>query len=546
MRRKETIMAKRFGVMLDMSRNAVMKPEQVKEFAKTIRDFGYNMIQLYTEDTYEVPGEPYFGYLRGRYSQEELKDMVSYCNSIGVEVIPCVQTLAHLQAIFHWKPYCEIRDIEDILLVGAERTYELIDNMFKSLRECYTTDYIHIGMDEAHNLGLGKYLDENGFGNRFDILYKHLVRVIEIAKKYGFKPLMWSDMFFRLANKGVYYTSDPSIITDEVVAACPEGVEQVYWDYYQSDKSAYDTMFEAHKKFPGETWFAGGAWVWSGFVPANCFTMETMVPAMESCREHNVDNIVITMWGDDGRECSPWACLPSLFAIRRIYDGVADMERIKQEFEKLTGERYDDMMLLDVPVHMGKVRRSFSGTHKYLLYNDPFLGIFDQDLRPGVTEQYRQITEKLRVLANSDSKFSYLYDSMAALTDVLSTKYDLGARTRESYQAGDKKRLGALIADYDRTKDALERFVEKFRTLWYHDNKPHGFDVQELRLGGLLMRLRSQRNRLADYVEGRIDSIPELEEEILPYRGSGHAAEGISELPYYHGWAFSATVNRLY
>ena len=94
-----------FGVMLDCSRNAVMKPEKVKDFAKTIKALGYNMIQLYTEDTFEVDGEPYFGYLRGRYTKEELKDMVSYCNSIGVEMIPCIQTLAHLNAIFRWRPY---------------------------------------------------------------------------------------------------------------------------------------------------------------------------------------------------------------------------------------------------------------------------------------------------------------------------------------------------------------------------------------------------------------------------------------------------------
>ena len=74
--------------MLDMSRNAVMKPEEVKKFAATIKKLGYNMIQLYTEDTYEVPGEPYFGYLRGRYSQAELKNMVKYCDSIGVELLP--------------------------------------------------------------------------------------------------------------------------------------------------------------------------------------------------------------------------------------------------------------------------------------------------------------------------------------------------------------------------------------------------------------------------------------------------------------------------
>ena len=51
---------KRFGVMLDMSRNAVMKVEEIKNFAKIIKSFGYNMIQLYTEDTYEVENEPFW------------------------------------------------------------------------------------------------------------------------------------------------------------------------------------------------------------------------------------------------------------------------------------------------------------------------------------------------------------------------------------------------------------------------------------------------------------------------------------------------------
>lgn len=96
---------KRFGIMLDCSRNSVMKVEEVKNFARIVKSFGYNMIQLYTEDTFEVEGEPYFGYLRGRYSKDELKDIISYCESIGIEVIPCIQTLAHLNQIFRWEEY---------------------------------------------------------------------------------------------------------------------------------------------------------------------------------------------------------------------------------------------------------------------------------------------------------------------------------------------------------------------------------------------------------------------------------------------------------
>ena len=84
---------KRFCVMLDCSRNAVMKPEKVKEFILTVKKFGYNSIMLYLEDTYEVCGEPLFGYLRGRYTKEEyitlynkLKKALPY-SSITTDII---------------------------------------------------------------------------------------------------------------------------------------------------------------------------------------------------------------------------------------------------------------------------------------------------------------------------------------------------------------------------------------------------------------------------------------------------------------------------
>ena len=64
-----------FGVMLDMSRNGVMKVSEVKRYVDYLKAFGYNSLQLYTEDTYEVDGEPYFGHLRGRYTKEELKEI---------------------------------------------------------------------------------------------------------------------------------------------------------------------------------------------------------------------------------------------------------------------------------------------------------------------------------------------------------------------------------------------------------------------------------------------------------------------------------------
>ena len=134
--------------MLDMSGNAVMKAEKVKEYALYLKKLGYNMIQLYTEDTYEVDGEPFFGYMRGGYSKDDLKEIDAYCNSIGIEVIPCIQTLAHLSRIFRWDGYADINDADDMLLIDDERTYALIENMFATLAQCFSSRTVNIGLDE--------------------------------------------------------------------------------------------------------------------------------------------------------------------------------------------------------------------------------------------------------------------------------------------------------------------------------------------------------------------------------------------------------------
>ena len=74
---------KYFGVMLDMSRNGVMNIATLKKYIDNLSLFGYNMLQLYTEDTYEVNNEPYFGYLRGGYKKAEIKEIDEYCKQKG-------------------------------------------------------------------------------------------------------------------------------------------------------------------------------------------------------------------------------------------------------------------------------------------------------------------------------------------------------------------------------------------------------------------------------------------------------------------------------
>lgn len=504
---------KALGVMIDCSRDAVYSVEVLKRYFALLHGMGYTYVQLYMEDVYAPDEEPYFGYLRGRYTKAELKELDAAARENGLELVPCIQTLAHLGGIARWQTYRDsCIDLDDILLVGEERTYELIDKMFAFCAQCFTSRRINIGMDEAHMVGLGRYLDRHGYEDRFDILLGHLTRVAAIAERYGFAPMMWSDMFFRLANKGAYYCTDG--VPQEIVSLVPPGVTLIYWDYYGTDEAHYAAMLRAHGQFANKTVFAGGDSGWYGFAPHNRFAIRACRAAFSACREHAVEDAFITCWKDDGAECSLFASLPVLFAAAEFSRGNFDLDAIGEAFSRFAGVPMESFLALD-EVDLESERPV--DPCKYMLYSDPFLGIFDRTVR-GDGSQFAAVAQKLRPCA-ANRRFGYVFRTLAALCDVLEIKYDLGVRTRRAYKAGERAALGALVSDYAALEKRLKRFYRLFLAQRERECKPNGFEKQDIRLGGLMQRVAHCRRTLSEYLAGKRADIPELEEEILPFGG---------------------------
>ncbi len=510
----------RFGTMLDCSRNAVMNIKSVKEWIDLSADLGYNMLMLYTEDTWEVENQPKFGYLRGRYTVDELKELDSYAADKGIELIPCIQTLGHLNQLFCWDEYSDVHDIDDILLVGSEKTYKLIDDMFSTVSKTFKTKVVHIGMDETHKLGRGKYYDINGDRDHFKVLQEHLIKVAEIAKKYDFELLMWGDMYFRLCGGG-YYHFNP--FPEGIEKLVPDNVSIVYWDYYGDKKERYLKLIDRHEFIKENIWFAGGLWGWTGFAPHNEYTFGVATPAMQACREKQVKNVFLTFWGDGGGECSRYALLPSLFYATEVAKGNEDMDDIKQKFEAKFGIPFDDFMLLDLPFTPNVDRHKALGDwqvvnmDRYALFNDCFMGIFDSTIPDGTGEKFKKNAEALEKYRDNE-KFGHIFGAMASLCHVLALKAEIGKTTRKVWETKNKEDLNNLVSVYDEILVALDKFYYDYKKQWFAENKPEGFEIQDTRIGGLYFRIRHCKERLIDYIEGRIDTIDELDLELLPFK----------------------------
>lgn len=530
---RETPLFRTNGAMVDMSRNAVMNVDTVSRMLRKMALMGLNTFMLYTEDTYEIEEYPYFGYMRGRYTKDELKYLDAYAAKLGIELIPCVQMLGHLSTHLRWQAAGAYKDTDVALLVGAEETYRLIDRMLATIAECFTTRRLHVGMDETHDLGTGQFLEKNGYHDRRELYFAHLKRVIEMTRAYGFEPMMWSDMFFRLAGKNLkgYRDYDMRVeFTDEIVQTVPRGIQQVFWDYYNADEAFYATNIEKHHALFGkDTLFAGGIWTWSGHCPLYSRSLAFTIPALEACRKGGVQEIFATIW-HNGSECSLMLGLAGLaWYADYDYRGCYDEESVKTCFRyACEGASYDALMKFELPEHPDGGKLSLT---RAFLYNDPMVGLVDKHIAGFETQSYyRDVTAQLTQAIEKTGFFRPACEVILLLNQVLERKVDFGVRLKAAYDAGDRDAMRAMIAECDVTAQGIEKLRLAHRAAWMADNKPFGWEVHDIRYGGLMMRFDTVKERLHAYLNGEISRLEELEEERLRLDGR---IEGNAE-PRFH------------
>ena len=494
----------------DCSRNAVLHINMIKRFVIDIAALGFNQLYLYTEDTFEIPEFKYFGHLRGRYTAEEIKQADDFAKLYGVELIPAVQTLAHLDTIFKWNCFSNIGRWGS-LYCDNEKTYDFLDKMFASLRNMYSTDKINIGMDEAHGLG----------ADGMRIFLKHIDRVVKIAEKYGFKPIMWSDMFFKLAAGKLDFDDLKSAEFDEqTLELIPDDVTLAYWNYSPNTEEYYDTMLKSHLAMGKKIIFTGGFEKWIGFCPNFEYGVKASKTALKSCVKNNIRDVIITGWGDNGAEASIYTMLPGLVIYaEQCYTNDISNEHIDEILKSIFGYGFEDFKTMELPNRMpgndNDLKKLGFNTNKVVLWNDPLTGPYDKHIKTGFNEIYSQIAEKYSALKNKNNRLSYVFETLYCLCDFLALKAEIGNQLHNAYISGNKETLRVLLEKVPVMINKLDVFHSTFRNNWSKENKMLGFDVQDIRFGALRARLCYLQEALSNYLDNQISRIEELECERL-------------------------------
>ena len=524
------------GAMFDGSQaSSLMNNASCKRMMCMLAGMGFNQMMLYCEDCYEVPGEPYWGNMRPRFSMQDFRELDAYAAALGIELVPCIQTLGHLKEAIKRPPYAAVADTSSVLLAGEEETYRLIDRLIGTMAECFTSRRIHLGLDEAWDLGLGKYLKKNGYHPQDEIMLAHLNRVYEIARRHGFTPMMWADMFFRARSKtGGYYDLDVQF-TQADRAAVPEGMQLIYWDYYHETQEEYETMIRRYRELSDNpVVFAGCSRNVRTFGSHYQKTVNTTAPALAACKKMGVREAFATVWGDDHRESSTFATLRGLcFFAEQIFGTEPTQAEVAKRVEACTGLPYEAFGHIDsldaVPGFNGDNPGNLSVT-RAVIWQDPLLGLLDGDLGDfDFAPHYAALTKRLAQDAAMYPAWRTLFEYYAAVAAVAELKSGLGRGLYAAYQKGDRAELSRLA------KDVLPELQRRMRALWqahrlsfFEEYRPVGWEVLDIRYGGAMARLDTTAMRLADYLEGRVESIAELEEARLSFSGTGALRQGLN------------------
>ena len=106
----------------------------------------------------------------------------------------------------------------------------------------------------------------------------------------------------------------------------------------------------------------------------------------------------------------------------------------------------------------------------------------------------------------------------------------MGIRITNAYKENDKKALGELCGETDELLTQVKKLHGAAADMWYKNNKPFGFELLDFRFGGTETRIGRAKERITDYLNGKIESVPELEEERLWFGEEGN--------PFIHNYFF--------
>ncbi len=198
--RKDTPVIAQRGLHLDL-KGVPPTFTRLMELLDLFAALRYTHIIVEWEDAFPWQVDPSFRSATA-YSEDEIRQFVEKADRLGLELVPLVQTLGHMENFLKGedrRSLLESEDSNDVLNPLAEGAQDLVQSMILDvLRLMPNVRHFHLGGDEAWHLGshpqTKAFIEEHSAATLY---LHHMNPLLDLLNQRGIRPMLWNDMMVK-------------------------------------------------------------------------------------------------------------------------------------------------------------------------------------------------------------------------------------------------------------------------------------------------------------------------------------------------------------
>jgi len=487
----------RRGIMLDVSRGKVPDEETLRRLVDLCVHLKLNVLMLYVEHTFRFRRHPRIGTGASPLEAGTLRALDDYAAGRGVELVPCLQSLGHMENVLCWPEYAglEETDLGWTVSPADPATYELIGDLYGEFLPNFRSPLFNANCDEPWDLGRGRSAERAAALGPGGVYLEHVSRIRDLAARLGKRTMIWGD----------------------VVHAYPERIPEIDRDlilldwWYEAGIVDYERV-AAFARNGIEFWVCPGTSSWNSLFPRVDNSLVNIARWADAGRRHGASGLLVTDWGDFGHyNLLGNSLFAYAWAAQQAWSGDVPADRFDRAFSR--------RLFGDTSSAAARLYRALGAIHdpgfaifngsalQYLYFDDVERGYFVSGARPAPLRRCERALR--RVLARLDGAERALAadpltrDELryAARASLLAVRKTQEARRYHDWRRGQGAKTArerrALAARLRELADEQAELAREFRRLWLARSRPSNIEMTLSRVQRSVRSLRAAASRLA-------------------------------------------------